>query len=91
MGTYYGGIEDALYADDKAGILSLYPPRGGGGGGGGGGHGGGKPPWAGGEFFIIIIDDYLATGPSATVPEPAMLTLLAFGGPVLLGRLRRRK
>ena len=92
MGTYFGGVDDALYADDEAAVLSLYPTKGGGkDDGGGGGHGGGKPPWAGGGFSFFTIDDYLAMQSVATVPEPGMLTLLAIGGPVLLGRLRRRK
>ena len=48
-----------------------------GGDGGGGGHGGGKPPWAGGPKKS-----------STVIPEPASLSLLAFGALLLLRRRR---
>lgn len=87
MATYYGGVQRDLFADDIAGVESLYS---------GGGDGGGKPdkPNNGkGPNRIIMGDidtDLYITGVTyATVPEPSTLPILAAMG--LLAMRRRRR
>jgi Putative Ig domain/Matrixin len=78
-----GGRDATLGADDKAGILSLYPSSGGNGGGGSGGGsggsgGGGSGGGSGGGPTPLAITTFSL--PAATVGQSYIQTLTATGG-----------
>ncbi|MHC4982641.1 MAG: matrixin family metalloprotease [Planctomycetota bacterium] len=87
MNSFYTGVKQLLFADDEAGVRSLYPE-------GNKGNGRGKPPWAGGGkkagVSILYFDDYGDMAGLPTVPEPGTLLFMAAGFGVLLGRRRGR-